>query len=113
MDILNALKRFIRGCIPVGIVWYACKHMSHDHVIIYKEFANNKKYYSSIYFIDSGRFVGNIPSIIAEEKLKSMKKCVEKYEYQIKKQKELDSNITDITDDDYDDYDDDYDRYIY
>ena len=42
-----------------------------------------------------------------------MKKCVEKYEYQIKKQKELDSNITDITDDDYDDYDDDYDRYIY
>ena len=104
MNILKILKRFIRGCIPVGIVWYACKHMSHDHVILTN---NNKKYHSSIYFIDTGKFVGSIPSIIAEEKLKSMKRCVEKYECQIKKQKELDSNINDL-----DDYDDCV-RYIY
>lgn len=108
MDILKILKQFIRGCIPVGIVWYACKHMNHNHVIL--TFNNNKKYHSSIYFISTGKFVGSIPSIIAEEKLESMKKCVEKYECQIKKQKELDSNIDDF--DNFDDYDNCV-RYIY
>lgn len=108
MKILKMLKRFVRGCVPVGIVWYACRHMSFDNVILtYNEYANNKKYYCSVYFIDSGIFVGTIPSIIAQEKLKTMKRCIEKYEYQIKKQKELDSNIND-----FDDYDDCV-RYIY